>query len=167
MLGRRLGSRERSLKGLCTGQVIQTTKNTQNTGHPSDLRCQEIMHVRLGRPLQSQNHQDAQVPPSFQADEVTGMGGGPSPAGGRQGEYNRQQSLGNAEPVARLCRMLGCLTVCYNSRFFISRKGTRAAGVSEVKEGPDYSISGTMGTRGRSTQLWAWNRRVVQRWAGQ
>lgn len=61
--------------------------------------------------------------------------------------------------VARLCRVLGCLTVYQNSRFFISRKGTSAAGVNEVKEGPDYSITGIMGTRVRTTQLWAWNRR--------
>lgn len=54
--------------------------------------------------------------------------------------------------------MLGCLTVYQNSRFFISRKGTSAAGVSEVKEGPDYTITGIMGSRGRTTQLWAWNR---------
>lgn len=49
--------------------------------------------------------------------------------------------------VASLCRMLGCLPVYQNSRCFISRKGTSAAGVSEVKGGPDYSITGIMGTR--------------------
>lgn len=34
-----------------------------------------------------------------------------------------------------------------NSRCFISRKGTSAAGVREVKESPDCSVTGIMGTR--------------------
>lgn len=49
--------------------------------------------------------------------------------------------------------MLGYLNVYENSRFFISRKGTSAAGVNEVKEGPDYSITEIMGPEGRITQL--------------
>lgn len=69
--------------------------------------------------------------------------------------------------VASLCRMLGCLPVYQNSRCFISRKGTSAAGVSEVKEGPDYSITGIMGTRRQDHPTLGLEQGVAgQRWLG-
>lgn len=74
------------------------------------------------------------------------MAGGPSPAGGRQGDYNRQQSLRNAELGASLCRMLGCLPVYQNSRCSFLERDQRCRG--ERGEGsPDYSITGIVGTR--------------------
>lgn len=75
------------------------------------------------------------------------MAGGPSPAGEGRVSTTGNRALEMQSWVASLCRMLGCLPVYQNSRCFISRKGTSAAGVSEVKGGPDYSITGIMGTR--------------------
>lgn len=57
-------------------------------------------------------------------------------------------------------KVRGCLTVYQNSGFsFLEREPVLLQGVSEVKEVQILHLQGLWAAEGRTTQLWAWNRR--------